>query len=331
MPEIRKDPVLGRNVIIASERGKRPTDLLAITEDLRVKDYVETCPFCMGNEEKTPPEIDRMVQDNRWMVRVVPNKFPALSIESKCKEMDEGLFTKKNGLGYHEVIIESGIHSKSFFNMDTEEFEYILKMYRKRDKNLMKLDKIKYVSVFKNYKKKAGASLEHPHSQIMALPMVPNSIVEELEGSKRYYEEKERCIYCDMIREEIKSDERVVINTENFLVLEPYASIYNYETVITPKAHIVDFNEITDTLIRELAIVLKDTFSRMEKVLGDFPFNMYVHTLPKGYEEYRNSYHWHIVISPRLSNQAGFELGSGVYINTVAPEDAARSLRDVKS
>ncbi|EOD01537.1 galactose-1-phosphate uridylyltransferase [Caldisalinibacter kiritimatiensis] len=329
MPELRKDPVTGKHVIIAIERGKRPSDLKETNEEIKPKSYVETCPFCVGNEEKTPPEIDRIENENEWVTRVVPNKFPALSMESECEDSNQRLFWKKNGVGYHEVIIETRDHSKSLFNMEVNDFVNILKTYKKRYNELINKDEIKYVSIFKNYKKKAGASLEHSHSQAIALPLVPNLVKEELEASKKYFEKYKRCIFCDIINEEIKDDKRIVINDDHFVVLAPFASIYNYELMIIPKAHQHSFKDITENELKMLAESMKEVFNRLNKVIGDFPFNMYIHTLPKGMEKYKKSYHWHIEISPRLSNHAGLELGSGIYINTVAPEDAVKNLRNI--
>ncbi|RKD32739.1 galactose-1-phosphate uridylyltransferase [Thermohalobacter berrensis] len=329
MTEIRTDPVTGNQVIIATERGKRPTDLKSVLPEKKVKKIEDSCPFCPGNEEKTPPEISRINRRDKWTVRVVPNKYPAVSMESSCNINDSILFKKEKGKGKHEVIIESREHNKSFFYMDIKEFEYMLKMYKKRYKDLINLEGIKYVSIFKNYKKEAGASLEHPHSQAIALPLVPKLIKEELHGSKNYFEKEGNCIYCDIIKEELNNNERIITETKNFLVLAPYASIYSYHTQIIPKEHKSNFETINNKLIEELAILLFDIFNRMGRLLGDFPFNMYLHTLPKDEENHNKTYHWHMEIAPRLSNQAGFELGSGMYINTVAPEQAAKVLRSV--
>ncbi|MTI68511.1 MAG: galactose-1-phosphate uridylyltransferase [Firmicutes bacterium] len=330
MTEIRKHPVTKKRVIIAVERNGRPSDLIKSEYKSDKEDFVETCPFCPGNEEDTPKEIMRFTKKNDWKVRVVPNKYSALSMKSKCKDDNSELFNKKNGLGFHEVIIEGRKHNSNYFNMNKEDFIYILHMHRERYKDLMMRKGIEYVSIYKNYQKKAGASLEHTHSQMIASPFIPSLIEEELISSKEYFDSKGSCIYCDILKEEIDKKERIVIESENFIVLTPFASMYNYEISIFPKSHQSSFIEMSIKEVRELAGLLEKIFKKMGNLLGEFPFNMFLHNAPLLKKEYDNSYHWHIGITPRFSTQAGFELGSGIYINTISPEDAAKTLRNIK-
>jgi len=329
LKELRKDPITRRWVIISKERAKRPHEF-----EKTVETPINFCPFDYGNESLTPPEVlsfrneGTKANESGWWVRVVPNKFPALDDKIDFEKKGEGIYDKITGYGYHEVVIETPEHNTNFSKMSVNQLKEILWAYLKRFNEIKKDSSIKYIQIFKNSGKDSGASLSHPHSQIIATPIVPFVIQEELEGASQYFKFKERCVYCDIIDEEIRLKQRVVYKTENFIVLEPYASRFPYETWILPLNHSHDFSSITDEplLINDLANVLNVFFKRFDEILENPPFNLVLHTSPfiQGTNEY---YHWHIEIIPRISNIAGFEWGTGFHINSVLPEFAAKELK----
>jgi len=328
LPELRKDPVIGRWVIIATERKKRPSDF--VNTDERCVFDPSTCPFCEGNEKKTPPEImayrnGTPSDSSGWSIRVVPNKFPALAIEGEMDRMGDGMFDKMNGVGAHEVIIETPTHVCNYDSLPVHEVNNIVSAYRERMRDLKGDPRFKYVLIFKNKGRDAGASLEHTHSQLIALPIVPKRVVEELEGSKEYYRFKERCVFCDILRQEMKDDVRVVFENQEFVCISPYAPKSPFETWILPKKHQSCFEFLEDAQIPYLAEILHRLMIKINEVLGDPPFNYIVHTAPL--HEDPVHYHWHIEIMPKLTQVAGFEWGSGFYINPAPPEDAAQALR----
>lgn len=332
MPELRKDPVTNRWVIIASERAKRPSDFVVESQILKHG----FCPFCYGNEDKTPPEIIAYYNDgNRkpntpgWEVRVIPNKFPALQIEGELERKGVGMYDMMNGIGAHEVIIETPEHDKSLSELSDLQVEKVIHAYKDRGIDLKKDIRFEYILIFKNYGDAAGASLEHPHSQLIATPIVPKRVIEEIRGAHQYFEYKERCVFCDIIREELGNPERIISENTNFLSFEPFAPRFPFETWILPKKHSSDFLEINDEVIKDLARILKDTIGRIKKALNDPPFNYILHTAPLK-KQYREVEHWHFEIMPKLTKVAGFEWGSGFYINPTPPEEAAKYLREVE-
>lgn len=330
MSELRKDPVVGRWVIISSERGKRPSDWLA---EPKTKGG-GFCPFCPGNEDKTPPEIMavRPNSDKRdvpgWDIRVVPNKFPALQIEGELYRKGEGIYDMMNGIGAHEVIIETPNHASDLADLSEKRIGNILLIFRDRTLDLRNDLRFKYVLIFKNHGVAAGASLEHSHSQLIATPIIPKRVTEELEGSKRFYDYKERCVFCDIVRQEIQSQRRLVASFDSYITIEPFAPRFPYETWILPTKHYSHFESMPSEMYGELAPVLKDALIRVNKALGYPPFNFVLHTSPIQESTYLE-YHWHLEIIPKLTKIAGFEWGSGFYINTTPPEIAANHLRNV--
>jgi len=330
MPELRKDPVIGRWVIISTERGKRPTDFPPRTDRIDTR----MCPFCPGNESATPPEI-LALRDNGtapnapgWRVRAISNKYPALKIEGELNREGVGLFDKMNGVGAHEVIIETPDHDKELEQLSVEQVTDVIWVYRERALDLQKDMRFRYLMLFKNKGVSAGASLSHSHAQLIATPVVPKRVSEELEGSRRYYEYKERCIFCDIIKQEISMNERVVAQNESFLALAPFAPRFPFETWVLPKFHSSQFPKLADQDIRLFAAILKDTLQRLEGVLNNPPYNFMIHTAPhtNGHDL---EYHWHVEIIPKLTRVAGFEWGTGFYINPTPPEDAAQYLRGI--
>lgn len=329
MPELRKDPVTGRWVIIATDRGKRPSDF--VKETVRIKGGF--CPFCYGNEDKTPPEILCYRTDggprnsSGWKLRVVPNKFPALGIEGNLNRQGEGLFDKMNGVGAHEVIIETPDHNATLATLGEQEVEDIFWAFRDRMLDLKKDKRLRYILIFKNHGEAAGASLEHTHSQLIALPIVPKLVREEIDGSKAHFSFKERCVYCDIIRQELDSGLRVIDENQDFVVIAPYAPRFPFETWILPKTHDSCFENAQKREYQNLSKILKTMLLKMDRVL-DFPaYNLVIHTSPLT-EAINDFYHWHVELMPKLSKVAGFEWGTGFYINPVTPEDSAKFLRE---
>lgn len=330
MPELRKDHVTSRWVIIASERSRRPSDF--VREAVPTVPSGRICPFCRGHESKTPPEVLAYrtgggPNQSGWTLRVVPNKFPVLGIEGELNREGEGIFDRMQGIGAHEVIIETPEHVLSTAELPERTIEQILWAFRERVLDLKNDRRLKYVLLFKNHGEPAGATLEHTHSQLIALPVVPKRVQEEVEVSEQYYKYKERCVFCDMIRQEAKEGSRVVLETDSFLVVEPYAARFPFETWIIPKQHGSHFEKIDAPQLQNLGWVLRSTLRKIEKVLEHPPYNFLLHTAPLQEAE-TAFYHWHIEVIPKLTRVAGFEWGTGFYINPTPPEESAQFLRD---
>lgn len=332
MPELRKDPIVGRWVVVRVEKPTLPGEFQLSPFEWKGE---KNCPFCYGNEHMTPPEIEAISEGGRepntpgWKVRVVPNKFPALRIEGDLDKRGLGLYDISNGVGAHEVIIENPDHFKGLDSLEIGEVECVLKAYRSRSLDLRKDRRFKYILIFKNVGPQAGASLEHGHSQLIALPMVPKNVKEELKGARHYYEFRDRCIFCDIISYETESKERVIYENESFLAFCPLSSRFSFEVWIIPKQHLEDFPTIDDQNLNKLAQILKEVIRRLKNVLGEHPYNYIIHTAPVNTDSHF-FYHWHIEIMPKLTRVAGFEWGSGFYIVFTPPEIAAEYLRKVQ-
>jgi UDPglucose--hexose-1-phosphate uridylyltransferase len=325
-------------VIIAIERGRRPRDFQCEPEDGEMMN----CPFCYGNEDKTPAEIFAIRPSGppnspNWKVRVIPNKYPALRIEGELKSRGYGLYDVMNGIGAHEVIIETPDHNRGLADLTVAEITDVLKAYRARYLDLRRDMRFRYMVLFKNHGRQAGASLAHSHSQLIAVPLTPPVAATELKVCRDYYAAKERCIFCDLVDFELNEGSRVVKEFPNFALLTPYASCFPFELRLYPKRHSHDFAMIPDAQLVELAQAMKDMLHRLKVVLRDPPYNFILHTAPPkqqrlGKPDYWGSveydYHWHIELVPRLTQIAGFEWGTGFYINPTSPEDAAQFLRE---
>jgi len=328
--ELRRDPITGRWIIVF-------LDKIAKTSDFNVEPHnkdAKNCPFCPGNEAQTPPEIiahRKYGPPNSpgWTIRIVPNKFPALRIEGDPNKEGIGVFDIMNGIGAHEVIIDTPDHSRDMADLSYAEAEEAVWAYLGRSVDLKRDKRFKYILIFKNFGKAAGASLEHPHSQLIALPIVPKRVEEEIDGAAKYFEYRERCVFCDMIREEREETERIIYEDDKFLAFCPYVSRFPYEVWILPKRHQSDFISVEGSSVPFLARALVNSLSRIKELLRDPCYNYIIHTSPiNGHE--REDYHWHIEIMPKLSKVAGFEWGSGFYINPVPPDMAAKNLLSVK-
>lgn len=330
MPELRKDPVLGRWIIISKERQKRPTDFF-VDEPKVLGGF---CPLCVGNESSTPSEVlafrtnpEAAANSPDWQVRVVPNKYPALIIEGELGKEGEGLYDRMNGIGAHEVIVESPGHEDLFWDLPVNHLSLVFRSFRDRLKDLEQDSRFRYVMIFKNYGKAAGASLEHSHSQLIALPVLPRMIVSELEGAKSYYRYKDRCIFCDIIRQEIQQDVRVVCQNDLFITIAPFAPRTPFEMWVLPKEHASGFCSLDDHKLTSLSQLFSETLRRLNRCIPNVPYNFVLHTQPlrSGEIDY---FHWHFEIVPKLTSIAGFEWGTGFYINPLPPEEAAQYLRE---
>jgi UDPglucose--hexose-1-phosphate uridylyltransferase len=330
LPELRKDPITNRWVIISTDRAKRPTDFVRESVEIRGKGF---CPFCYGNEGKTPPELLAYGRNGSganspgWTVRVVPNKFPALGIEGELDRAGDGLFDRMNGVGAHEVIIETPDHNATLARLSEGAIQGVLEAFRDRVLDLKNDKRFRYILIFKNHGEAAGASLEHTHSQLIALPIVPKRVREEVDNARKYYEDKERCIFCDMIRQEREEGARVIVETPEFICLAPYAPRFPFEMWVLPKQHSSSIENNQSPMFGALARALKDSLMRLETVLDNPAYNLMIHTSPLG-EESNPHYHWHIEVMPKLTKVAGFEWGSGFYICPTPPEESARFLRE---
>jgi len=339
MSELRKDLVTGRWVIIATERSKRPDDFRPASPEKKESASI-FCPFCLGNESKTPPEVFALRENGTgpdgpgWRVRVVPNKFPALSPGAPPPKSAKGIFQWMPGVGIHEVIIENPDHDKELSDLEAAHISDVLQVCRERIKAIEEELHYQYVQVFKNKGKEAGASLSHPHSQIVATPIVPKRVKEEVYGSERLFRTNKECIFCRTLREETTLSERLVLRNDRFCVIAPFASRSPFEMGIYPLRHSPLFTSAGDEELASLAGVLKTVLTKLKTMLSDPPFNLILHQAPNptvsqkawpGIEQY---FHWHIEILPVLTKVAGFEWGTGFYINPVPPETAAGYLRE---
>jgi UDPglucose--hexose-1-phosphate uridylyltransferase len=332
MPELRKDPIVGRWVIIAHERAKRPHDFKG---EAQTTTEVGLCPFCEGQEDNTPPEIiayrERGTRPNGpgWRIRVVPNKFPALKVEGNLHKRGDGIYDYMAGVGAHEVIIESPRHHVSMASLSEDNIREVLWVYRDRLVDLKKDSRLVHGMLFKNVGAAGGASLEHTHSQLIVTPIVPISVWEEMTGALEFFNYRGRCIYCDMVQQELATEKRIVLDTPHFTAVCPYASRFPFETWIIPKAHSSHFENIPKPAVDDLGSVMRQVLNKLEVALDSPAYNYIIHTAPFDHQELPH-YHWHIEIIPRLTKVAGFEWGSGFYINPVPPEDAAEFLRETE-
>ena len=327
MPELRKDPISGRWVIISVERGKRPADFVSPSQKRKAGGF---CPFCPGNEHTTTPEIiafrpaSTPPNSPGWTLRAVP----ALQIHGELHKMGEGVFDKMNGIGAHEVIIETPDHQLSLATMPQRAVEDVLWAYYFRLMDLKKDFRFKYVLIFKNEGEVAGSSLEHSHSQLIALPIIPKTVKEEMDTAKQYYDSKERCIFCDIINQEIETGKRVIYENDKYVAVAPFAPREPFETWILPKLHESNFGP-SDKSFSGLADIMQRVLKQLDKVLDTPPYNFILHTSAFK-DEINDYYHWHIEIMPKLTRTAGFEWGSGFYVNPTPPEEAAKFMREAK-
>lgn len=339
MSELRKDLISGRWVIIATERSKRPDDFRPAGGTAPVAEARGFCPFCEGNEGKTPPEVfalrgtGTLPDSPGWRVRVVPNKFPALNRGTMSSKHTKGVFEWMEGIGVHEVIIENPDHDKELGDLPPGHVRDVLQIFQQRIRSIEEDLHYQYVQLFKNKGKEAGASLSHPHSQLVATPIVPKRVKEEIYGAERLYRGLKECAFCRIIREEQATGDRLVFENRHFAVIAPFASRFPFEMAIFPLRHSPSFTSPRGEELDAMAETIKTVLTKLKMTLGDPPYNMVLHQAPnpalslKNWPDIDHNYHWHIEIFPILTKVAGFEWGTGYYINPVPPETAAGFLR----
>lgn len=353
--EIRINPVVpNESVLVATARGMRPKKKEEKAERDN-REHVETCPFCYGNEHMTPPALLTVPADasgeGDWNIRLVENLFAVLGDDEQRTNLTLGLQQTIDGYGRHEVIIDHNNHGIAIYEMEQSHISNVFKAYRDRMKALYDADdRIRYVLVFKNFGKAAGASIPHTHSQLIAMPVIPENVHNELDHSHQYFDKHNQCIFCGLIdealtfeatiydresgevRRKIDIGQYVIEKSEHFIAIKPFASRYEWEVHIMPLKHQADFIHCDDALMDDFAYLLKRTMARLDAILGGAQFNYFLHSIPHSeqYNHMQGSYHWHLEITPRTSIPTGFELGSGLFVNTISPEDAAQQLRDVE-
>jgi UDPglucose--hexose-1-phosphate uridylyltransferase len=334
--DLRKDPVTGRWVIISGERGQRPNPFRHY-DPLEGLDAAsgQACPFCPGSEEMTPPEIlavrptDGGAGAPPWRVRVVPNRYPALRIEGSLDKRGVGLYDQMRGVGAHEVVIETPEHAAEPASFGPGQMAEVIQAYRDRMADLLHDKRFRYVLVFKNHGAAAGATLAHPHSQIIALPVVPARVESAIAGALQYHEYRGRCVWCDILAQESADGRRLVTQNADFVAFAPFASRFPFEVQILPRAHEPIFWSLDRPRSESLAEILQDVLRRLRLALRNPPYNYVIHTAPPGFAT-PDCYHWQVEVIPKLTEVAGFEWGSGFFINPTPPEEAAAALRDLE-
>lgn len=330
MSELRQDPTTREWVILAPERAKRPQQKARKRPPVKLPEWDPSCPFCRGNESQTPEEVFRIPttsENSNWEVRVVPNRFAALTPGGDISRKRDGhFFHKMSGTGVHEVIIENPHHNASMALMTYEHVEKILVTYQERYNDLKRNRQLKFITIFKNHGWASGTSLVHPHSQLVGTPIMAPHYHRKFDVAHDYNADTGSCLYCDLLAQEIKDGKRIVAETREFAVFHPFASRVPFETWIIPREHSASFGLFPVEQLTDLARILKDTLFCLYEELNDPAFNLMVDTSTTEDEE-DPYYHWHIRIVPRVSTLAGFEMGSGIYVNSSLPEETAISAR----
>jgi len=330
MSELRQNLITRDWVIIATERAKRPDEFTQKNNKTSlVPCYRPDCPFCLGNESHTEVETFRLSDRNGWKVRSVLNKFAALSLVGERDRKIESTYRSMIGIGVHEVIIEHPHHNLTTALLDIEDVANIIRAYRQRYSEIRKDSRIETIIIFKNHGEKAGTSLEHPHSQLAATPIVPTQIRSRIDEAIRFIDDTGECLFCRTLKDELASSSRVIVESEHFVAFIPYAALSPFHTWIFPRRHTSSFDDITDAEIMDLAYTLKTVLAKLYYGLNNPDYNYTIRSIPTD-EQYTDYFHWYIAIIPRLSRTAGFELGSGMYINTALPEESAEFLRAVQ-
>jgi UDPglucose--hexose-1-phosphate uridylyltransferase len=330
MPELRQNFFSKEWVIIATERAKRPEDLVAKRAVEPVPAFVESCAFCPGNEDKATHEIMRLPGNpsEAWSVRVVPNKFAALSSELQPTRSLQHLRRRIEGFGFHEVIVDGPDHSRSMALLTDANVADVLRVYQERYNSLSMDARVNHITIFKNHGADAGASQQHPHSQLIATPVIPSQVRQRLFEALRHYDDVGECMFCHMVEREIEDQTRIVLKSEHFVVMEVFASATPFATYIFPLRHMASFGDIGTREVTDLARVLRTFLAKLYVGLGNPALNYTIRSAPADYSAARH-FHWYMSVIPRLTRTAGFELGSGMFINTVLPETAAEFLRNV--
>jgi UDPglucose--hexose-1-phosphate uridylyltransferase len=329
--EIRQNKVTKEWVIFAPSRGNRPHDHQPNPGTVpRSAAYAASCPFCPGNEHLLPTVLAQWPHQSNgvWQTRVVCNKYPALTPDSSSDRISNGIYVQMPGYGHHEVIVESPHHNDDLADLSLQEMNSILTTYRQRYVTHRQDSRNVLLLLFRNHGSRAGASLTHPHSQLIATGIIPRHIRWQEDEARQYFDEWGRCIYCDVIAFEALDRQRVILDTPNFLAFVPYAAEVPFETWIVPKRHHTDFEQITEEEQVDLASILQTFLIRLRDTLHDPDYNYIINSsIRRGADEYL---HWYVRVRPRLITRAGFEIGSGIRINPSLPEADAAMLRDGK-
>jgi UDPglucose--hexose-1-phosphate uridylyltransferase len=331
MSEIRQDATTKEWVIIASERRKRPSDFIRNAAHVEKPSFISSCPFCPGNEGMTPSPVFSSIDSTSgsWQVRAFANRFPAVTPKgSTLRQITHGSFLSMDGMGVHEVIVETPIHNRPLAMMDDIQVGRVLQAYQRRYEAASAMPYVKSIIIFKNHGLAAGTSLDHPHSQLVATAIVPRHMRTQYEVAISYYDDHGLCLYSDFMERELEAGVRIVMETERFVVFHPFASHRPFETWIMPRANQASFNQISAEDIQYLAKVLRIVLLKLYLGLDNPDFNLVIDSAPVG-EERADFYQWHIRIIPRITEAAGFEIGSGIYINTAVPEETAQFMRDL--
>ena len=335
MHELRKDPLMNRWIAVLSD-SMAPGEYNLQEEEAKESE----CILCSGREKETPPEITAIrgngsnPNEPGWLARVIPSFKPILHVEGDLGRRGVGMYDRMNSIGANEIIIETPEHNKASGDIGFEQMIRVVSLYKERITDLEKDLRLRYILIYKNSGREAGAVYSHPHSQIIATPIIPRRIKEELNGAKQYYSYKERCIFCDIIREELRYGERVIFETKKFIAFCPYAQISSFEFCIIPKRHSCAFQEINSEEMEDLALMLSAMMKKLGTILKNPPYNYIIHTAPNmiprrnHWHTLGEDFHWHIEVTPRLTRASGFEWGSGFYVITTSPEDAAKYLRE---
>ncbi len=316
---------MGRWVVIAPERADRPSAFLRPFPE----QDAGVCPFCPGNESMTPPELLSRRENGAWSLRVVPNRYPALRTETQLSRSGLGMFDSMAGVGAHEVVIETAEHRTTLAEQPAAQIESVLRAWQERMIDLSRDLRLKSLIAFKNHGVPAGATLFHPHSQLIALPFVPDALQVEVSAARHHFEEKERCVFCDVVAQEGRERERMVLETERAVALSPWAARSPFELWLFPRDHHSSFETATPEELRSVAEALRTLLRKIDVALEKPAFHLFLHTMPLR-EAPNEFYHWHLELKPVLTQQAGFEWATGCYINPTPPEEAASFLRQTE-
>lgn len=332
MSHLRQNIITKDWVIFSTERAKRPHEFARSLDEipLELPIYKHSCPFCKGNENASEPEYLRIENAQGWRVRIIPNKYPALSPIGDRIRHNEGIHRSITGVGYHEVLIEHPDHNATIALMELPDIVNILIAYRQRYNSISQDKRIESIIIFKNHGESAGTSLEHPHSQITATPVVPSQIRYRLIEATSFFDDMGECLFCYTLRDELSAKERIILETEHFVTFTPYAALSPFHMWIFPRRHSSCFSEITEPELIDLAFTLKTVLAKLFYGLNNPAYNYIIRSMPTD-DKQSDYFHWYLAIVPRLNKAAGFELGSGMYINTSIPEDSAKFLREIEA
>lgn len=330
MSELRYNIINREWIVIATERAKRPHDFVKPQKDaLPIPAFKQGCPFCPGSEGDLSDETFRIGDKEKWKTRSIYNKFPAFSPKEKLTRYNDGIYHSISGYGVAEVIIESPKHNLCIALMSDEEVEDIIRTYKSRYLSLREKEGIEAVVIFRNHGSGAGTSIEHPHSQLIATPIVPPQIRNRVESAMSFFDVTGKCIFCATLEQELAAKKRIVSDNGTFVSFVPYAGAAPFITWIFPRRHMSSFGDMNDAEVKGLASMLRLTISKLYYGLNNPDFNYMIRSIPVK-EDGKAYFHWYLSIVPRITLPAGFEVGSGIFINSSLPEESAEFLRQVK-